>query len=72
MAKIECEIEEITIENDDGKEVDSIRATCTKCGNVTESYGTGERSIKRCLYLMRDSCPWGEDNYYVDQEGDYP
>lgn len=72
MAKVECEIEETTIETDDGRDIDSIRATCSRCGHVTESYGTSERSVKRCLVLMRDECPEAEDNYYVEEgESDY-
>ena len=34
----------------------------------TESYGTGDKSVKRCLALMRDECPMGENNFYVEAE----
>jgi hypothetical protein len=72
LAKIECEIEEVLLENDHGLEIESIRATCSKCGHIVESFGTSGRSVKRCLVLMKEECPEGEENYYVDQEGDWP
>jgi hypothetical protein len=45
--------------------VASIRARCSRCGHETESFGTGERSIQRCLALMREECPAGESNFYA-------
>lgn len=66
MARIECETEEVTLENDEGIEVDGVQATCSRCGHETESFGTSERSVKRCLVLMREECPEGENNYYVE------
>lgn len=62
MAKVECEIEEI---EQDGQP--AIQATCTACEHTTVSYGTSDRSIKRCLVLMREECPEGETNFYVEE-----
>src|SRR5206468_282498 len=45
---------------------EDVRATCSRCGHETESGGTGENSIKRCLVLMRGECPQGENNRYED------
>ncbi len=67
MSKIKCSIEEAYIENDYGTETEGVIATCSKCGHTTESYGTEENSIKRCLVLLRDQCPEGESNYYVEE-----
>lgn len=68
MAKIPCSIEMVEMENDDGIMVPGIIATCSKCDHVTESFGQTERSIKRCLVLMREECELGEgdQNFYVD------
>jgi|TARA_R100001440_G_scaffold8811_2_gene16653 hypothetical protein len=44
-------------------------ATCTKCGNQTESYGSGDVSTKRCFVLMSMSCPRAEKNFYVAEPG---
>ena len=62
--KISCEVEEISLEGDYG-EVESVRVTCSKCGHYTESFGTGEASIRRCLVLMREECECNENNFYV-------
>lgn len=66
--RVKCEIAEITLENDDGIEVDSVCATCSKCDHVEESFGTSEKSVKRCLVLMRENCELEEDNFYVVSE----
>lgn len=66
MAKIKCDIEETYIENENGYDVLSVIATCSKCGHTTESFGTSESSINRCLALMNEECPECENNFYVE------
>ena len=61
---VSCEIEETELEGDYGM-VAGIQANCSRCGRETESFGTSESSILRCLALMRDECPAGESNFYV-------
>jgi len=39
-----------------------------RCGHTTESCRTEEESIKRCLALMNDECPNGENNFYIREE----
>jgi len=68
--KIECEIEEVILENEDGRKVPGIRATCSNCSHTTESFGVNDNSVKRCLALMREECPEDEENFYV-AEDDY-
>jgi hypothetical protein len=65
MAKINCQVEMVGITNDAGNEVDGVQLTCDECDNQTESYGTGPRSIRRCLALMKESCPNDANNYYT-------
>jgi hypothetical protein len=60
-------IEEVELEGDYGP-IDSVEAACTRCGHVTESFGTSEASIRRCLVLLREECPNGESNFYVAEE----
>jgi hypothetical protein len=67
MSRVLVEIEETDLENEEGREIPGVRATCSKCGHSTESFGTGERSKKRCLVLLREECPEGEENFYVDE-----
>lgn len=63
--KVECEIEEVELEGDHANSVPGVRATCSRCDHETDSFGTSDRSIKRCLILMREECPNGESNFYA-------
>ncbi len=67
MARVEAVIDEVDLDNDDGYELlPGVMATCGRCGHTTESYGTGDASKRRCLALLREECPQGEINYYVE------
>ena len=63
--RVDVEVEEIVLDNDDEYDIDSVCATCTRCQHQTESYGRSERSVRRCLVLLREECPNEESNYYV-------
>ena len=64
---VHCTIEDDYVEHEDsGRSVPGTVAICLKCGHTTKAYGTTEGSRKRCLYLMRQECPQGESNYYVE------
>ena len=65
MPRVTCSVEETEVENDSGREIEGVRATCSKCGHETESGGVSDDSIRRCLALMREECPLGEKNFYV-------
>ena len=62
-ASVELNVE---LEGDYGP-IDGVRATCTKCRHEVESFGTEDRSIKRCLVVMREECPRREKNF--DRKG---
>lgn len=68
MARVECEIEEVVLENDEGYEQEGVEATCSRCGHQTQSFGVGPASRRRCLVLMREECPESEKNYYIDAD----
>ena len=68
--RVACSIMPIVLEGDHGGDVDSVEATCSRCEHITESFGAGEASIKRCLVLMREECPNDEKNFYYDDEED--
>jgi hypothetical protein len=68
MARVRCTVREVTVENDDGHEVDGVEVTCSRCDHATQSYGTGENSVRRCLVLLREECPEGEENFYVSED----
>ncbi len=64
--RVPCDIGYVDLENDDGYEVEGVCATCPRCGHETESYGTSDASVHRCLVLLREECPNDERNYYLD------
>jgi hypothetical protein len=68
MMRVPCTVILVALENDGGYEVESVLTTCSRCENVSESYGTSEASIRRCLVLLRETCPRGERNYYFDAD----
>jgi len=63
--RVKCTIDTAELENDSGHGVEGIVATCTRCNHETESFGTASASVRRCLALMREECPEGEDNFYL-------
>ena len=65
--KVICEVEETTLENESGREIPGVVATCSRCQHTTESFGTGDASRRRCLVLLREECPHHEDNFYVEE-----
>ena len=63
--RITCEILTVQMQGDYGA-VEGVVAECSRCGHETRSFGTGDRSRKRCMALMNEECPDDEDNFYVD------
>ncbi len=70
--EVGCTVEEITLMGDHLKEVPAVAVTCGRCGHETESFGTGQPSVRRCLVLMREECPRKEGNFYVEDKGAEP
>lgn len=68
MTRIECETKAVELEGDHGQPVPGVEGTCGECGHSESSFGESERSVRRCLALLRENCPQGEDNYYVTDE----
>lgn len=68
--RIDCETENVEIENDRGIWVKSVSVKCCKCDHTEESYGRSDSSVRRCLALLRENCPNGESNYYDASEAE--
>jgi hypothetical protein len=66
--RVPCSIEETELENDRGRPVPGVVATCSRCRHETESFGTGEASRRRCLAVMAEECPENEENYYFYED----
>ncbi len=69
MAKIKCTIAFDSEENDYGTESPCVRVICSKCQHETTSFGDSDASVKRCLALLKEECPRGEKNFYVEETG---
>lgn len=69
MAKVPCEVEETEIENENGRAQPAVRATCGDCGHCTEAFGTSDASRKRALVKLKEECPMGRSNFYMDGDG---
>lgn len=68
MTRIPCEVATTTVENEQGREVEAISATCLECDHETVAYGTSEKSVTCALAKMRDECPRGQRNFYVNED----
>ena len=62
--KVSCEVDEVELVNDEGWDQPGVSVTCSRCRHVTESFGTTDASVKRCLALLREECPRSEKNFY--------
>ena len=65
MARVRCTILEVDLPNERGGTQPGVRAVHALQPH-NGSFGTGEKSIKRCLILMREQCPEDEANFYVE------
>lgn len=63
---VTCSTEYVELDGDYGP-IDGVELTCNRCGHVEESFGVGSDSIKRCLALMKEECPNGESNWYIEE-----
>ena len=66
--KVPCSVSHEELENENGCPVDGVVVSCSRCGHQTESFGTGDASVRRCLALLREECPRGEHNFYAAEE----
>jgi len=67
---IDCEVDYVDLIGKHGRPVPGVKVTCPECGHSTESFGTKAASVRRCLVMLREECPEGENNYYVAEEAE--
>jgi len=67
MARIECVVDYVDLTNDRGHDIPGVIVTCKRCTHEEESFGEGDNSVRRCLALLRENCPMGENNFYVEE-----
>lgn len=69
--KVKCNVEYTTLEGDNNygngypNYIEGVVVTCGKCGRQMESYGTGSRSVKRCMVMLNEACR--SNNFYVEE-----
>ena len=61
--RVECEVEECKVENEQGKMVPGVLVTCSRCEHAEEAFGTSEASVKAACAKLRENCPKEEGNY---------
>lgn len=65
--RVPCDIAEAELDGD-FTAIEGVVATCSRCGHEVESFGTSDASVTRCLAVMREECPRGEPNFYVEAD----
>ena len=63
MSRVECGV---TYDEEDGREY--VEVTCGRCGHSVRSWGDSDSSVRRCLVLLREECPEGENNFYIAED----
>jgi hypothetical protein len=66
--RVLCEASETELEGDYVDWVEGVCVVCSRCGHETEACGTSDASIRRCLVTLREECPRGESNLYLDRK----
>lgn len=64
MGIVYCKITYDTDENDDGIEVDCVRACCPRCGHEEMAWGDSEASLRRALVTLKENCRCRSSDYY--------
>lgn len=63
-SRVPCTKEYEQRTNEEGLLVDGVTVRCNRCGDSQFSFGTSERSAKRCLALLNEECSKQQDNFY--------
>lgn len=69
--EVEVRVTECEVMNNSGHLVDGLRVECKRCGKVVEVFGVSDRSFRRACAEMNEDCDAGEDNFYIDEDGNY-
>jgi hypothetical protein len=67
--RVPVTVEEITLENDNGHDVESVAVTCSRCDETVEVYGISGASVRRGCVMLREGCE--ESNFYVCEDSEY-
>src|SRR6267142_4026356 len=56
---VKCVVDYTYAENESGNEQECVVVECGACGHSEQSWGHGDKSVRRCLTLMGKNCPEG-------------
>jgi hypothetical protein len=62
---VECDFKEVILQNDNDMDMDGIEVHCTRCGSIQIAFGREKKSFNYACRQLHNSCPKGENNYYV-------
>ncbi len=62
---VKCAVDYTYQENESGNEQECVVVECSECERTEQSWGHGDKSVRRCLVLMGENCPEGGDNFYI-------
>ena len=62
--RVPIDISEEDLDGDYGT-VPGLVITCTRCRHSVEVFGTEESSVKRGAVMLREECPYEEENFYT-------
>ncbi len=65
--RVEADVEEVELDGDYAT-VPGLCLTCTRCDHQVEVFGTEGPSLRRGLVMLREECPYGENNFYTTDE----
>jgi hypothetical protein len=65
--KVEVEVQEITLSNNEGQDLEGTEVTCTRCDHAVEVFGTSDASVRRGCVMLREECPNKERNFYTKE-----
>jgi hypothetical protein len=57
-----------TVKDGQGRKVEGIVLTCSRCGETVEVFGTSDASVKRGFVKLREACKETGRNFYVEEE----
>ncbi len=61
--RVKIDVSEEELDGDYGA-VPGLIITCTRCRHSVEVFGTEENSVKRGAVMLREECPFNENNFY--------
>jgi hypothetical protein len=62
--KVKVEVHQTEVENEDGRTIDGLELKCSRCDHVVEVMGTQSHSAARGAVMLREECPFHENNRY--------